>query len=71
MRGPQVRARAGGTEAPLQDPRLLSGTRHLRVADPLFKAALNTTTLLNFDADVSCRMSSAQVVEKSLRQEML
>lgn len=71
MRGPQVRARAGGTEAPLHDPRLLSGTRHLRVADPLFKAALNTTTLLNFDADVSCRMSSTQVVEKSLRQEML
>lgn len=71
MRGPQVRARAGGTEAPLHDPLLLSGTRHLRVADPLFKAALNTTTLLNFDADVSCRMSSAQVVEKSLRQEML
>lgn len=54
MRGPQVRARAGGTEAPLRDPRLLPGTRHLRVGDPLFKAALDTTTLLNFLFLVGC-----------------
>lgn len=71
MRGQQVHARAGGNWALLRDPRLLPGTRHLHVGDPLFKAAVDTTTLLNFDVDVSCRVSSAQVVEKSPRQEVL